>query len=34
VYTPAWFIGVESKSSKSVSIKRVNAITQTVMKAH
>lgn len=34
VYTPAWFIGVESKSSKSVSIKRVNAVTQTVMKAH
>lgn len=34
VYTPAWFVGIESKSSKSVAIKRVNAVTQTVMKSH
>lgn len=34
VYTPAWFVGIESKNSKNVTIKRVNAVTQAVMKSH
>ena len=34
VYIPAWFVGIESKNSKNVSIKRVNAITKAVIKTH
>lgn len=32
VYAPAWFVGIESKSSKNVTVKRVNAITKAVIK--
>lgn len=32
VYVPAWFVGIESKSSKNVTVKRVNAITKAVIK--
>lgn len=34
VYIPAYFVGVESKNSKNVAIKRINAITKAVIKAH
>ncbi|WP_127849017.1 two-component system regulatory protein YycI [Lacticaseibacillus hulanensis] len=34
VYIPAYFVGIESKNSKSVSIKRINAITKAVIKTH
>ncbi len=34
VYIPAWVVGIESKNSKSVSVKRVNAITKAVIKSH
>ncbi|WDF82734.1 two-component system regulatory protein YycI [Lacticaseibacillus pabuli] len=34
VFTPTWSVGIESKNSKNVTIKRVNAITQAVMKTH
>lgn len=34
VFTPAWFVGIESKNSKNVTVKRVNAVTQAVMKSH
>lgn len=34
VYIPAWFVGIESKNSKNVSIKKLNAITKAVIKSH
>ncbi|WP_125702386.1 two-component system regulatory protein YycI [Lacticaseibacillus daqingensis] len=33
VYIPAWFVGVESQGSKNVTVKKVNAINKTVLKA-
>ncbi|WP_262315240.1 two-component system regulatory protein YycI [Lacticaseibacillus parakribbianus] len=33
VYVPAWFVGVESSGSKNVTVKKVNAINKTVLKA-
>lgn len=32
VYVPAWYIGVKNRSTGNVTVKRVNAITRTVMK--
>ncbi len=32
VYVPAWFVGVQNQGSKSVTIKRLNAITKTAVK--
>ncbi|WP_225047973.1 two-component system regulatory protein YycI [Lacticaseibacillus kribbianus] len=33
VYVPAWFVGVESSGSKNVTVKKLNAINKTVLKA-
>ena len=33
VYVPTWFVGVQNQGSKSVTIKKLNAITKTVVKA-
>jgi len=32
VYVPAWFVGIENKTSKNVVIKKVNAMTNAVIK--
>lgn len=32
VYVPAWYIGVKNRATGNVTVKRVNAITRTVMK--
>ncbi|KRM71628.1 two-component system regulatory protein YycI [Lacticaseibacillus brantae] len=32
VYVPAWYVGIENKTSKNVTIKRVNAMTDAVIK--
>lgn len=32
VYVPTWFVGVQNQGSKSVTIKKLNAITKTVVK--
>lgn len=32
VYVPTWFVGVQNQGAKSVTIKKLNAITKTVMK--
>ncbi|MFD1485467.1 two-component system regulatory protein YycI [Lacticaseibacillus baoqingensis] len=32
VYVPTWFVGVENQGAKSVTIKKLNAITKTVVK--
>lgn len=33
VYIPAWFVGIESQGSKNLTVKKVNAINKTVLKA-
>jgi regulatory protein YycI of two-component signal transduction system YycFG len=32
VYVPTWFVGIENQGAKSVTIKKLNAITKTVVK--